>query len=75
LLSAIAAAVTGIGVKVLCAPLSPLLRLVLEGSALVACYALVLLFVMGQKTFYGDVIRDFRSRSTHDTPAALESLA
>lgn len=45
---------------------SPLLRLFVAGSAMSLIYATMLLFVMGQKTFYFDLLRGLKSspRST-----------
>ena len=44
--------------------LSPFLRLVLGGSVFLAVYLAMLLQVMGQRTFYLDLVRGFRGRSS-----------
>jgi O-antigen/teichoic acid export membrane protein len=41
---------------------SPLPRLILEGTVLLSAYVVMLLYVMGQKTFYVDLIRGLRRR-------------
>lgn len=51
--------------------LPPILRLVLESAALGCAYAIVLLYAMGQKAFYFDVIRALFARR----PDALQSLS
>jgi PST family polysaccharide transporter len=43
--------------------LSPLLRLMMESTVLVSAYVGMLLFVMGQKTIYWDLLQSFRKRS------------
>jgi O-antigen/teichoic acid export membrane protein len=50
---------------------SALLRLVLESSVMFGLYLLMLLFVMGQKTFFLDLFRELRRPSS---PAAEESI-
>lgn len=45
-------------------PLPPLLRLVVGCGILFAVYALILLYVMGQKAFYADLIRGLAGRSS-----------
>ena len=44
----------------------PLLRLLVEASALLSIYAVILLFVAGQKSMYLDLIRSWRSSSREE---------
>jgi O-antigen/teichoic acid export membrane protein len=46
--------------------LSPLVRLVMDCGILFAVYALILLYAMGQKAFYVDLIRGMTRRSSVD---------
>jgi O-antigen/teichoic acid export membrane protein len=65
LLSGITAAAILFGLQVLWGHLlSPLPRLVLGGSILFAVYLGMLLYVMGQKSFYMNLFRGLRSRSS-----------
>ena len=48
--------------------LSPLFRLLLESGVLVGVYAVMLLYVMGQKTIYSDLLQSFK-RSAVDQSA------
>ena len=64
LVSGLAAAVPALGVYWFSLPLLPTLpRLLLEGSILVIVYTAMLFYAMGQKRFYLDVLRGFRTRS------------
>jgi O-antigen/teichoic acid export membrane protein len=72
LLSAAAAAAVALGARTVYGhTLSVLLRLILEGSVLVASYFTLLLFVAGQKTVLYDLIRTYRGTSK----PKLESLS
>jgi PST family polysaccharide transporter len=51
--------------------LSPLPRLVLGGTVFVGVYLAMLLFVMGQKSVYVDLIRGFRGRPSTEEPALV----
>jgi O-antigen/teichoic acid export membrane protein len=63
LLSGMIAAPIALGVGFWCGrSLSPFPRLLLEGSALVSAYAGMLLYAMGQKTFYLDLLKALTSR-------------
>jgi len=63
LLSGVVAAVLAYGMQFYYGPsLSPLLRLTLGGTVLLAAYVGMLLYVMGQKAFYVDLIRGLRRR-------------
>jgi len=42
--------------------LTPLLRLIIGGLAFTAVYLLMLLYVMGQKAFYLDLVRGMRGQ-------------
>jgi O-antigen/teichoic acid export membrane protein len=50
--------------------LSPLERLVLEGTILFGAYAGILLYIMGQKDFYFELLRGLRRRSVEPSTAA-----
>ena len=64
LLSGIAAAVLAFGVQFLYGQsLSPIARLALGGIVLLVAYLGMLLYVMGQKAFYMDLVRGFKKRS------------
>jgi PST family polysaccharide transporter len=63
LLSGVVAAVPALAVHLLLPSLSPLFRLFLESGVLVALYAAVLFYPMGQKRFYLDLLRGFRRRA------------
>jgi O-antigen/teichoic acid export membrane protein len=56
-LSGIAAAVFAFGVQHYCQPLLPTARLILGGSVMLSVYLYVLLFILGQKTFYFDLLK------------------
>lgn len=77
LLSAVVASAVSLGFRLFWRQwiVTPLPRLVLECGVLASVYMTVLLFVMGQKRFYFDVIRDFRRRSGQEAPAAIQGLA
>jgi O-antigen/teichoic acid export membrane protein len=65
LVSGIAAGAVGFGVQYLCGPsMSHLVRLILGSTVLLSVYAGILLFVMGQKAVYLDLIRGLRKRSS-----------
>lgn len=49
--------------------LSPLLRLVLGNTVLFGIYIAMLLYVMGQKAFYFDLVRGFRKRAAVEEEA------
>jgi PST family polysaccharide transporter len=51
--------------------LSPLPRLIIGGSVFVAVYLGMLLYVMGQKSFYLDLIQGLRGRSSAEDPALV----
>ena len=62
--SGIVAGALGFGVRLILPPNLPnLARLVLEGGAVLVVYLGMLLFVMGQKLFYLDILRGFRKRA------------
>jgi O-antigen/teichoic acid export membrane protein len=62
-LSGMVAAALAFGVQSFFGPLlSPLPRLVLGGGVLVGSYLLMLFWVMGQKSFYLDLLRTLRGR-------------
>jgi PST family polysaccharide transporter len=64
-LSIVPAAVLTFGVQFFYGnSLSPLARLVLEGTVLSAAYLVMLLYVMGQKAFYLDLLAGLRGRSS-----------
>jgi O-antigen/teichoic acid export membrane protein len=66
-LSGIVAAVLAFGVQIGCGQyLTPLLRLVLGGGVMFIAYLGMLLYVMGQKTFYLDLLRGLRRPSSAD---------
>ncbi len=70
LLSGIVATVLAFGALSLCgSSLSPLARLGLGGTVLLGAYAGMLLYVMGQKTFYFDLLRGLRKRSRAEETA------
>jgi len=50
--------------------LSPFPRLLLGGSVLIFTYLFMLLFVMGQKAFYLNLIRELKNRSSSDKDSA-----
>jgi PST family polysaccharide transporter len=63
--SAAVASGLSLGIKLVLGPsISPFLRLLLGGGALVGAYLGVLLFVMGQKELYLGLLRELRSRKT-----------
>jgi PST family polysaccharide transporter len=63
-LSALAAALVSIGAQTLLAQnLNHLLRLILGGGVLLCFYIWMLLYVMGQKGFYLDLIRNIKKRA------------
>jgi len=65
LLSGIVAAILAFAVQFIHGqPLSPFLRLILGGSVLLVSYLGMLLYVMRQKTFYLDLFRLLRGRSS-----------
>lgn len=64
-LSGIMAATVAFAVQLYCGQsLSAFTRLVLEGSILLIVYGLILLYVMGQKAFYLDLLQGLRNRSS-----------
>lgn len=65
LVSGIVAAAVAFAVQFFCLQsLTPLPRLILEGTVLLGVYLGMLLYVMGQKPIYVDVIRGMRKRSS-----------
>lgn len=67
LLSGVAAAVLAFGVQfVYGQSLPPLARLALGGTVLSGAYLVMLLYVMGQKAFYLDLVRGFRKGTAVD---------
>jgi O-antigen/teichoic acid export membrane protein len=50
---------------------SPLVRLLLEGSVMLSIYCLMLLLVLGQRTFYLDLFATLRKSSLPDGTASL----
>jgi len=74
LLSGFVAAVVAYGVLLPCGPLlSPLPRLVLGVTILLGAYIGMLMYVMGQKAFYLDLLRGMRSRAPVEEGDALVS--
>jgi len=72
LASSIAAAGLAFGVRLVCGQLlSPLPRLVLESVVLLTVFLGMLLFVMGQKSFYQDLFRGLNVRSSLSTAAVF----
>jgi len=67
LTSSALAALGGLGVGSVCGQLAPLLRLVAEGTTFVAIFAGMILFVMGQKALYLDLLRASRTSSVTGT--------
>jgi hypothetical protein len=47
---------------------SPLIRLAFSGTVLLVSYLLMLLYVMGQKEFYADLLRELRGRTKAGSP-------
>jgi O-antigen/teichoic acid export membrane protein len=71
-LSCIAAAIFAFGFQFFCGQsLPPFLRLLLRSSVMFVFYLLFLLFVMGQKTFYLNLVRGMRKAPT---PVGQDSL-
>jgi PST family polysaccharide transporter len=72
LLSGLVAAVFAFGVQFFCGPLlSPLPRLLLGGTVLLGVYVGMLLYVMGQKTVYANLMQGlWKSRSIDETAVA-----
>jgi O-antigen/teichoic acid export membrane protein len=66
LVSCIVAGAASLGVRLLITNLSPLSRLVLENGVLFGVFAVMLLFVMGQKPLFLDVLRASSSKSMPD---------
>ena len=65
LLSGVVAAGLALGVRLSCGQhLSMLPRLVLEATVMLGVYVAMLLYVMGQKSFYVDLFRQFSGRSS-----------
>jgi hypothetical protein len=56
--SAITGAVIGYAVHSLTGPLTPFLRLVLSGTAVMLMYVWMLMYVIGQRDFYVNLISD-----------------
>jgi len=72
LLSGFVAAVIAIGVTFLWAQgLSPLLRLLLGASTLLSVYIGMLLYVMGQKSLYFDLLRGLMKRQSVEPASAI----
>jgi O-antigen/teichoic acid export membrane protein len=72
LLSGVVAAGLVLGLQFLYGPLlSPLPRLVLGVALVLAAYLGMLLYVMGQKLFYQDILRGFRRPPSVDEPLAV----
>jgi PST family polysaccharide transporter len=72
LLSGIAAGMLALGVGLGCGALRPLPRLVIETAVLLLAYALILLYGVGQKSQYLDLVRGLRKPAVAD-PKALAS--
>lgn len=68
----VAAAFTYIVDLTLAQSLAPLARLLFSGGLLVVAYLWMLLFVMGQKSFYLDLLRSLRKRSPVGEKESLE---
>lgn len=67
LVSGLAGAGLAFAIHHLCVPIMPPLpRLVIAGTILMAVYVAMLFYVMGQKTFYLDVLRGFRKPAQAD---------
>jgi len=65
LFSGLVAAGVAFGVRLCCGQsLTILLRLALEGTVLLGAYVAMLLYVMGQKSFYVDLLRQMIGRSS-----------
>jgi hypothetical protein len=62
LVSCILAGAASLGLRLAIGDLSPLPRLVLESGVLFGAFAVMLLFVMGQKPLFLDLLRVFRSK-------------
>jgi O-antigen/teichoic acid export membrane protein len=72
MLSGIVAAILTVGTEFfLGQALSPVLRLVLGCTILCGAYLVMLLYFMGQKAFYLDLIRGFRKRSPVEEPVLV----
>jgi PST family polysaccharide transporter len=73
-LSGVAAAACTLGVQLLYGPwLSPLPRLVVGVTVLLSAYLGMLMYVMGQKAFYLDLLRGMRSLAPGEAGSALVS--
>ncbi len=73
LFSALVAAVAGLIVQHFAAPIpSAILRLALGGTAMLAVYALTLLFVMKQSEFYFDLLRSLKGSLENARQVGLE---
>jgi O-antigen/teichoic acid export membrane protein len=74
LLSGIVATVLALGAQFSYGPfLSPLFRLVLGGTVLLSAYLGMLLYVMGQKEFYFQLLRGLRRRATVEETALVSA--
>lgn len=72
LLSGIGAGLLALGVGFSCSAMRPLPRLIIETTVLLLAYAIILLFVAGQKSQYLALLRGLRKQSIAD-PEALAS--
>ncbi len=74
LVSGIVASALAFGVQFLCGPsLSPLPRLVLGAIVLLGAYAGILLYVMGQKAFYLNLVRGLAGRPSLQDKALVSA--
>jgi PST family polysaccharide transporter len=72
--SGITAAILALAIPFFFGPLlSPFPRLVLEGTVLLATYAGILLYVMGQKGFYMDLLRGLRRSPSAESTDAVSA--
>jgi len=70
LLSGLLAAALTVGVQFACGQrLTSLSRLILESATLWCSYGIILLYVMGQKSFYLDLLRNMSRRSVTQVSA------
>jgi O-antigen/teichoic acid export membrane protein len=69
LFSGVTAAALALGAHYLSASLPVLPRLIVEGFVLVSVYLGILLYGMGQKEFYLDLVKNLRKRAPAESPA------
>jgi PST family polysaccharide transporter len=65
------AAAPAVAVHHICSPLSPIARLILSSFVLGGAYSLILLYPMGQKQLYFDIVRQLRKRVDHTEPQPI----